>query len=348
METHIKIILATDDGFAMHTACLLVSILKNAEAHQAFTFYVLDGGLKPESKAKLESLKSVHDFEIHYLLIDSTLMEKLAGLREQTDARWGIYTFLRLLIPELLPDEDRLLYLDVDMIVRGSLEELWNMDLEGKSIAASLDSSELYPELSLRDWRKAILGLSKSQMFNAGMLLMDLKKIREENAFQTTIHWLEHFADIVLFVDQDGLNVIFRDDKKILSPIWNMSSEPQFAKYFTEPPVIIHYCMKKKPSLYQYEGLYKEEYWKYLRMTPWKDFRSPDRTWKNILRKRLGITWLIQRITEWAIQHNPWMQETLKDYDLQREDALRLRQKIREMKAKNTPWERYFEETGNS
>ena len=342
MSSHLKIVLATDDGFAMHTACLIVSILKNAEADQDFTFYVLDGGITDESKAKIESLKSVRHFEIQYLVVNPQLLENLPGLR------WGMNTLSRLLIPELLPHEDRLLYLDADMIVRGSLEELWTADFEGKAIAVALDICELSSDSFNRDWRKTVLGLSNSKMFNAGMMLMNMKKIREEHSFQTTMQWLEHFANVVLFPDQDALNVIFRDDKKIISSKWNTPSLPNVQPCCSEPPVVVHYCTKKKPSSYLYPGLYREEYWQNLRMTPWKDFQPTDYSWKKafkkFLLKKLGLSCLIQFMAERILKYSPWLQEVFTDREHQKNDAWKLRLLVRELTAKNTRWEAYFQD----
>ena len=82
-------------------------------------------------------------------------------------------TYYRLLMPWILRDEDRALYLDVDMLIRGDLDPLYNADL-GKNLIAAVQDS--WPAAR----RKAMKRLElHDDYYNAGVQLMDLKGIRD-------------------------------------------------------------------------------------------------------------------------------------------------------------------------
>ncbi|MDO4574622.1 MAG: glycosyltransferase family 8 protein [Planctomycetia bacterium] len=271
----ISIALASDENFVQHMGCLIASILSNSLENEQFYFYVIDGGITEESKEKIRSLRSIRPFEIQFLALD---LNRLAGL--PLIERFSMNTYSRLLLPELLPETNRILYLDCDMIVLSSLSELWDTDLEGNSLGVVLDFRELFEQ----EWRNERIRLGvHGPAFNAGMLLLDLKKIREQNLFQKVIFWLkEHQADIVL-ADQDGLNVIFENDRKMLPLRWNLlvtgfchyQRKIRHADYLkaARNPAILHYISILKPWHFFHTGGWREPYWHYLRMTPWKDYR---------------------------------------------------------------------------
>jgi lipopolysaccharide biosynthesis glycosyltransferase len=95
--------------------------------------------------------------------------------------RFTKYTLYRLLLPYVIP-EDRLLYIDADAIVNGDLSELYNMDIEDCHIAGCKD-------IGILDCQLQDIGMKPSDDYiNAGVLLMNLKKIREDNL---TDKWID-------------------------------------------------------------------------------------------------------------------------------------------------------------
>ncbi|MDO5565111.1 MAG: glycosyltransferase family 8 protein [Planctomycetia bacterium] len=276
----INVALATDQAYLHYAGVLMASVLANASADEQINFFILDGGMTPEGKQEVEALRSIRDFRVQYLRPD--LRSSFEGCPDVSYYSMNAYS--RLLLPELMPDEHRVIYLDCDMIVDGSLAGLWNTDLEGKSLGVAIDTdhivrnnSRYYRRLNLSDWS-----------FNSGMLLIDLDKVRREKLFQKTLQWImEHRAEVKC-PDQDALNVLFEHDKKKVSirynfiHKWNFASQlsqkcldkiaevnPDFADSMRHP-VVIHFIGPNKPDSYAFTGDGRL-FWKYREMTPWKD-----------------------------------------------------------------------------
>lgn len=138
-------------------------------------------------------------------------------LRNRIHAKNGISieTFYRILAIELLPKEmDRILHLDVDLIVRGDITGLYGTDLTGKAFSACEDIFGI-----LNGFHKA----NKFRMnipdnytyFNAGVLLMNLDFLREHNASEVMLERVYIDNDRYEYNDQDVMNEMFFDKVRI-------------------------------------------------------------------------------------------------------------------------------------
>lgn len=279
----ISIAFASNEHYVQHLGCTIASILANAHNDESFCFYVLDGGITWESQEKLRTLVGKKAVELHFLKVDKRLVEDLPEI-----AYFSLNMYSRLLLPQLLPEVNRLLYLDCDMIVTTSLAELWNSDLQGCSLGVVQAAFEW--DKNINEKRKEHLPIH-APMFNSGMLLIDLKKVREEGLFGKTLEWIRD-TEILVWPDQDGLNVIFEKDRVLLPQKWNidlcnlpnLSSDCIGEELFQlkkNPVGIIHYNSSQKPWNLDYVGMFPEYYWKYLKETPWKDYRPPFPPWKR-------------------------------------------------------------------
>lgn len=120
-------------------------------------------------------------------------------------------------------NEDKILYLDVDTIVDKDLTELWNFNLGNCCIAARFENQ-------------------KAEYFNSGVLLMNLKMIRDLQLDDKVIRLLKkcRFA----FPDQDAMNIIFKGRIKELPFKYNVLGRDEVYDY---PIVIRHYAGIIKP-----------------------------------------------------------------------------------------------------
>lgn len=121
-------------------------------------------------------------------------------------------------------DENKVLYLDVDTIIDGSLEDLWNTSLQDNILAGTREIDSGY--------------------FNSGVLLMDLVKIRAENYDDQLIDLLNH-VDLYL-PDQDALNIVFRDKILPLSDKFNAMGQA-YTWYGKREIIIRHFAGVIKP-----------------------------------------------------------------------------------------------------
>jgi lipopolysaccharide biosynthesis glycosyltransferase len=166
-----------------------------------------------------------------------------------------VSTLDRLLLPALLPDLSRAIYLDVDLLVCSDLAPLWAIDLQGHPLAAKPSSSpgtrwgrqmldHAVAKLPPPEARQARRWLRRSgpmafRAFNAGVLVMDLARMRSDNAVGSTLAWVAHLA----MNDQDALNTYARGGYVALDVRWNAAPRQDVIA----DAAIIHFVGPLKP-----------------------------------------------------------------------------------------------------
>jgi lipopolysaccharide biosynthesis glycosyltransferase len=129
--------------------------------------------------------------------------------------------YLRLLIPDVVTEADRVIYLDVDLAVMRDLRSLWMAQLNGYALAAVRDLC--FPRLgrSLAWSRLDIDGaVEDAPYFNAGVMVMDLERWRRQGIASRAIEALRSWSFRCL--EQDALNVVIGGCWKALDPRWNV------------------------------------------------------------------------------------------------------------------------------
>lgn len=223
-----------------------------------------------ESKGESETIVRLREFVERNGC--SLIMHEVdaSDLNLNEDRMGYVGTMLRLLLPSVL-DCDKAIYLDCDLVVNMDLTEMWSIDLEGRSIAGALDEgiSDSYSKREMR----GIVG--DSEYLNAGVLIMNLKRIRaEHDLFNESIGYLDSHEKAIMR-DQDALNHIFIDDKKVIDRRYNrLASSVTTEEGFDDK--IIHYTGKKPWKVIRGDSY--DEFWRYMLMLPW--MQSPDECWR--------------------------------------------------------------------
>ena len=280
-----NIVLASDDHYAQHLTVTLKSLLENNRSG-TFNIFVFDGGIREENKAKIALTVQPYRCRMTYLEVDDSLF------RELDTGRLSIATYYRLLMTECI-HVDKVLYLDVDLIVNASIDELYETDIDDVFAAAVVDA-----------WTgtayKKRLGMDEdADYFNAGVMLINLKKWREAHLFEQFLAKVRDKNLVLSAHDQDILNLTFNGRWKPLPLKYNQYekqpdlNQEMLLRFFSkaelkearEHPVIIHYIGGRKPWHYRTEHVHKALYWHYLNMTPYRDYKPADRTLRNILSK---------------------------------------------------------------
>jgi UDP-D-galactose:(glucosyl)LPS alpha-1,3-D-galactosyltransferase len=126
--------------------------------------------------------------------------------------------FFRFVLPELFPDDERLIYLDADTIVVGDIARLAECTLEGFAVAACIDllaPSRVYDHFNCAVHRQRGL----CDYFNSGVLLFDCRRwIELRPAWRQLLERAESFV----FPDQDVLNLLLHDAIGRLTDDWNV------------------------------------------------------------------------------------------------------------------------------
>lgn len=140
------------------------------------------------------------------------ICDNVACFRNLKTSVWSIYTWYRLMLPEIVDiNIEKILYLDCDVVVNRDLDELFSMNMEGYAIAGCLDIQSYNPTTFSR------IGYSSdSRYICAGVLLMNLSKWRKEKISDTVINFALENEERILYPDQDAINYVCRNEKIIL------------------------------------------------------------------------------------------------------------------------------------
>ena len=276
-----NIIYTLNDKFVPQVAACICSVCENNKEMNNINFFVISQGITSQNKNKLKQLVEKYNRNIQIIELGHT--EKYFDFEFDTSG-WNSIVLARLIIDKLLPsDINKVLYLDGDTIVRGSLKELWDINLEDYVLAASAEPTQ--------DRKRRIsLGLEYKLYYNAGVLLINLKKWRKINAEKIILDYYKQHAGKLFANDQDAINGSLNDYIYTLSPKYNFYNifyqynynflkklaEP--AKYITKDvyddavknPIIIHYLGEERPWRIGNTHKYKNDYINYLNKTAWK------------------------------------------------------------------------------
>jgi lipopolysaccharide biosynthesis glycosyltransferase len=282
----IDIVSGCDAHFAQHLAVMLLSLADTNPQH-SFSVFVLWSGSSSE-KDKLREVLAGTPFEFSLIDVSNAGLNDLAVTGDITTM-----TYARLLMGNLLPLEiDRILYLDGDILVRGDVCELWTTDLQGRTIGAVVDLPR-YPF-------NQTLGLRADALyFNAGVLLIDLRRWRERKIGERALTLAREHRDRLRWSDQCALNFVLQDDWTVLDRSWNFQSfdiahvvngHMRFDRVDPKRLAsarLIHFNGTSKPWHYLNDHPLKGEYLHYRARTPWPLQRFRDRHPRNIARKYL-------------------------------------------------------------
>ncbi len=215
----------------------MASLLENNRDAEDIFFIVLGEGLFPETVHMLTGMVKKYGRRIFFP--DTTeLIERMKA--------WGIPPYrgsyaagMRMFFPMLLPGNgawgttrdaiDRIIYIDADTVVEGSLSGLAGMDLQGKSLGMVLDSL-------CGQYKKEIGVGSEEPYYNSGVILFDTGAWLEKKYTERIVDFLVKEGGQFTNPDQDLLNIVCKGDIFTLPPVYNvqpihMVFSPD--KYFT-------------------------------------------------------------------------------------------------------------------
>lgn len=267
MKTHTNIIpifISADDNYSPLVATTIISTCSNTK--KLCKFYVLDGGIKKDNIKKIESLKQQFlNLDIEFVKVDVEKFFKDVSVKNNL----SLSAFNRLLIPNLVKDLKKIIYLDVDVIVLSDITNLYKVDLENNIIGAVPDNGavpEYYNKI------KSILELGNDSIyFNSGVMLIDCERWRNKVELKDLLEIEKKYRETRLYNDQDVLNKYFDKKYKILDKKFNVMYEDNDAIE------IRHLSDRIKPwnfSKNSYNKIYKnlDDFWKYAEISPFDSY----------------------------------------------------------------------------
>ncbi len=256
LMNNINVCLSCDDNYSKYAGVVISSILANANEDDNLSIYVLDGGISEEHKKQIESLKSIKDYSLEFVSVNPDMFEEYAKIK--THAYLTLPAYYRLKMASLLPNLKKIIYLDCDVAVNASLNELFNIDIEDFAVAAVKD-------INRRMLKK------NPKYFNSGVMLFNLEYWRKNNIEETLLNFTKANCDNIKTGDQEVLNRVLYNEVKLIDDAWNVqSSNFSNRSSYISKPKIIHFVCKNKPWKKNCFSYHKDLYFKYLQLTPWK------------------------------------------------------------------------------
>lgn len=278
-----NVMYASDDNYAWLMGISMISLFENNMESKGIDVYVFGDNLSEENQKTITAIaekygRTCHHVDVAKINIPQILMSD----------RYPKSTFSRLFAYELLPPKvEKLIYLDCDTIVMGSLEDMFNMNVEGKAFLATKDCmGKAY---------KRKIGLKDEDTYiNAGVMVMNMKRLREIPIAERMVAFVDKYAEAMTYADQEIVNGIFQEEFGIMPIEYDMQT--QFVQYPYEEivkirhphrfyskeeveygklhPKIYHYttCMLDvRPWFANSEIVNAWAFDKYMAISPWKD-----------------------------------------------------------------------------
>lgn len=262
-DGYINILVTLDKNYIPYLNVMLSSLIKK-NSDSRFCVYVLHSSLEDSD---VEITKRVLGKENKLILINADSI----GLDDApTTSRYPKEIYYRIFAAKFLPPTlDRVLYLDPDLVVNGSLKELYNMDMKGYLFAAASHTGPFV---------RAINGIrldmeENAPYINSGVMLMNLKLLRKEQNYDDVFKFIEKRKNYLVLPDQDIISSLYGSRIYALDTfVYNMTEKlfllhAPFERELTldwirKNSVIIHYCGRNKPWKENYKGyldvFYKE------------------------------------------------------------------------------------------
>ncbi|MGR5329787.1 glycosyltransferase family 8 protein [Photobacterium damselae] len=257
----INLCFCIDDNYTKQVLTVIHSIM-NTNENNKISIYILSSGVSEFSKNEIKTLISKNsNYGVFFIDVGNNKILELSAGGHISNA-----TYIRFLIPELLIDIDKVLYLDADIIVNDNLIDFWNFDISNKYLAA-VDNPcfNRYESLGINaEWG----------YFNAGVILINLVMWRNEKVKDKCISFLEKNKKTAIMFDQDALNYVVQGNWESVPIKWNLQTiflrKRKLLKYkyneiddAIKKPGIIHYSSSSKPWHLLDAHPLRKEYLKY-------------------------------------------------------------------------------------
>ena len=284
----IPIIFAINDDYVKQLATTISSIMRNSNKENNYNFFVLSTDVSAQNKSILLSYVKKIGAKLNFIdmkpVIKNIDLEKLMSRRKNYNYI-SPETYFRYFIPELFSEYEKVLYLDADILVANDLSILFSEDIADTYSGVIKDSflvnsiqdenfkTQQYPELSYRQYLKKILKKKNRDYFNAGVLLLNLARIRNDKIISKLWDFTIENSPLE-FQDQDALNAVFESNVKFLDIRWNVLKNWQKLSNDKKQknPYIIHYVGENKPWVYNKKYSYDypmiKEWWNIYKQTP--------------------------------------------------------------------------------
>ena len=263
-----------NNKYSQHIAVSITSVIEN-NPNVDLNFHIVSSDISDNSKKRILRIQKPNNprVSINFIQPDASRFVSL----KLNIPHISIETYFRYILPEYFIDLDKGLYLDADTIVNSSIKDLFSVDISEYYMAGVRDTY-----IEKIDYKKTISFDNEDLYVNAGVLLLNLKKIREENLVEKLFSTTKELSELIQYQDQDVLNIVFKNKIKELPRKFNYTfcDVVTYSLDSLKEASIIHFTGDRKPWDYFNcsQNIAENLYYKYLKLSPyWRSY------YKNIL-----------------------------------------------------------------
>ena len=251
-ENEIPLVIAFTPNYFIPAATTLLSLFENTDSDERFHIICLLSEELPERlKQKIHLACNQHT---RFSFVN--LQGKLSDI--YVDEKYTVAASYRLLLPDLLPEYEKVMYIDCDVVVRNDLAKLYrSVELGDNYLAAVFEAT-----LDFQEERHRKIGCDPEAYINSGFLIMNLALLRQDNVVKQFIKASK--ADYLEFPDQDVLNIVCKNRILGLPPWYNSIRTfylPQYKHFFL-----------RRYSEQDWEAVFRHGTVHYTGAKPWNHF----------------------------------------------------------------------------
>lgn len=255
-----NIVYIADKNYCDYLVISLFSLLKNNRPEKIFVLIDFENKRFNKRIAKFcrQNRTLIEVIQIEKKRIESLIPSAILTTK---NTHATIANYYRLFLSDYMPSTiDKLIYIDCDTIVNGSMIDLWNSNIEEFYFGAVRDSGVNYSSY-LRSFN-----LTSTTYFNSGLLLINLKKIRNEKFTNRCIDFINLKFDRINYWDQDVINIVANNKIRELNYRYNFQAFCFDLKMKSEP-IVIHFTGNGNKPLQksQVRNTYEALFWYYAR-----------------------------------------------------------------------------------
>lgn len=233
-----NILYCTDENYVWLAGISIISLMENNKQYKV-NVYIIADKISDTSKEQLEGLENSYN-NLNIYIKDLPNLDELLGIKLNSGPYWSLSTYSRLFVGSILQDEiDKIIYLDCDIMVNDDLMPMWKSNMEDNWVGGCQDC------ISGLKWAANLK--TDDVYINAGVLCMNLKKMRDDNVENKCIKYIKARNGKIFFNDQTVINDLMHKKIKIFP-----------AKYNVITPILIngYKAMRLKND---YTNYYSEE-----------------------------------------------------------------------------------------
>ena len=259
----VPVFMAVDDGYIPFLGVALKSVIENSSKENKYEIKILYTKVSEENQNKIKAYET-ENVSIEFVDLSS----KLHDIEDKLYTRnyFSNTTYFRLFIPELYPEYDKAVYIDSDTVTLADIADLYNTDM-GDNLIAGIPDGAVQAIHVFQEYVEKVVGvIDYNNYFNAGIIVMNLKALREYK-FQEKFLYMLGKIKFEVAQDQDYMNRLCKGRVKLLGFEWNRM--PAMGK--REGAInLVHYNLGCKPWYFD-DVLYHEYFWKYAKETEFYD-----------------------------------------------------------------------------